>query len=163
MGCFQGMSGLQSCFGEPLSPAAVGAQLQARTLGCKAPEELSTAFPEWAGCNFIPENLHPKSFRGYIGHNTNVWAAASRAGIKVRPLVPGVIAFWLGAQEGALSQSQGSCSPHDAYLTRICAGSSCLLCNVLVPRKVQFAGGEGDWCGAGGAAGGRAGPGAGGH
>ena len=60
------------------------AQLQARTLGCKAPEELSTAYPEWVGCNFIPENLHPKSFRGYIGHNTNVWAAASRAGIKAR-------------------------------------------------------------------------------
>ncbi len=59
-------------------------QLQARTLGCKAPEELSAAFPEWEGCNFIPENLHPKSFRGYIGHNTNVWAAASRAGIKAR-------------------------------------------------------------------------------
>ncbi|KAK9842464.1 hypothetical protein WJX81_001323 [Elliptochloris bilobata] len=58
-------------------------KLQARTLGCQAPEELSSAFPEWVGCNFIPENLHPKSFRGYIGHNTNVWAAASRTGIKV--------------------------------------------------------------------------------
>ena len=77
-----------------MSSVAACAQLQARTLGCKAPEELSTAFPEWAGCNFIPENLHPKSFRGYIGHNTNVWAAANRAGIKARSLVAFVVAYW---------------------------------------------------------------------
>ena len=76
-----------------MSAVAACAQLQARTLGCKAPEELSTAFPEWAGCNFIPENLHPKSFRGYIGHNTNVWAAANRAGIKARSLVAFVAAY----------------------------------------------------------------------
>ncbi len=81
---------------------AACAQLQARTLGCKAPEELSSAFPEWAGCNFIPENLHPKSFRGYIGHNTNVWAAASRAGIKARPQ--------RSAMRHAGSRVQGVCS-----------------------------------------------------
>ena len=81
-----GISGLYVHYGNSWSFVAACAQLQARTLGCKAPDELSTAFPEWAGCNFIPENLHPKSFRGYIGHNTNVWAAANRAGIKVRSL-----------------------------------------------------------------------------
>ena len=37
----------------------------------------------WAGCNFIPEDLHPKSFRGSIGHNTNVWAVRDRAGMPV--------------------------------------------------------------------------------
>ena len=37
----------------------------------------------WDGCNFIPEDLHPKSFRGSIGHNTNVWAVRDRAGMPV--------------------------------------------------------------------------------
>ena len=59
-------------------------QLQARTLGCMPPKALSDSWPlHWDGCNFIPEDLHPKSFRGYFGHNTNVWAAASRKGLNV--------------------------------------------------------------------------------
>ena len=59
-------------------------QLQARTLGCFPPKALSERWPlHWGGCNFIPEDLHPKSFRGYFGHNTNVWAAASRKGLNV--------------------------------------------------------------------------------
>lgn len=59
-------------------------QLQARTLGCYPPKALSERWPlHWGGCNFIPEDLHPKSFRGYFGHNTNVWAAASRKGLSV--------------------------------------------------------------------------------
>lgn len=35
----------------------------------------------WSGCGFIPEDLHPKSFRGSFGHNTNVWAVRDRAGM----------------------------------------------------------------------------------
>ena len=62
-------------------------QLQARTLGCHPPKALSERWPlHWAGCNFIPEDLHPKSFRGYFGHNTNVWAAANRKGLNVSAL-----------------------------------------------------------------------------
>lgn len=102
---------------------AGGAQLQARTLGCKAPEELSSAFPEWAGCNFIPENLHPKSFRGYIGHNTNVWAAANRAGIKVRSLYrtrsPSGAQCWL-KQTGSMPLSSRPDSPLRKSTTCLC-------------------------------------------
>lgn len=42
----------------------------------------------WSGCNFIPEDLHPKSFRGSFGHNTNVWAIRERAsGMPIGPPV----------------------------------------------------------------------------
>jgi len=49
-------------------------QMQARTMGCNKPPELVERFNAWSGCNFIPEDLHPQSFRGGIGHNTNVFA-----------------------------------------------------------------------------------------
>ena len=57
--------------------------LQARTLGCGVPEPLRKKFPFWGGCNAIPEDLHPKSFRGCFGHNTNVWAALDREKLQV--------------------------------------------------------------------------------
>ncbi len=50
---------------------------------CPSSLWLSDAGRPWAGCNFIPEDLHPKSFRGSIGHNTNVWAVRDRAGMPV--------------------------------------------------------------------------------
>ena len=60
------------------------AQLRARVLGCSPPEALAARWPaHWSGCNYLPEDLHPRSFRAYFGHNTNVWAAASAAGLKV--------------------------------------------------------------------------------
>jgi hypothetical protein len=41
----------------------------------------------WSGCNFIPEDLHPKSFRASFGHNTNVWAVSERTGLAIgRPV-----------------------------------------------------------------------------
>eukprot|EP00884_Botryococcus_braunii_P021704 jgi/Botrbrau1/8217/Bobra.0392s0013.1 len=44
-----------------------------RQLSCPMAPELRAAFPHW-GCSFIPEGLHPKSFRGVFGHNTNIFA-----------------------------------------------------------------------------------------
>ncbi|EIE24267.1 hypothetical protein COCSUDRAFT_65824 [Coccomyxa subellipsoidea C-169] len=59
-------------------------KLQSRTMGCTPPTALSDRWPlHWGGCNFIPEDLHPKSFRGYFGHNTNIWAAATPKGINI--------------------------------------------------------------------------------
>ena len=59
-------------------------QLAARTMGCTPPRQLSELWPlHWEGCNFIPEDLHPKSFRGYFGHNTNVWATADVSAVQV--------------------------------------------------------------------------------
>ncbi|KAK9906760.1 hypothetical protein WJX75_007525 [Coccomyxa subellipsoidea] len=59
-------------------------KLQSRTMGCTPPKELSDRWPlHWAGCNFIPEDLHPKSFRGYFGHNTNIWATTMPTGINI--------------------------------------------------------------------------------
>lgn len=65
------------------------AQLQARVMGCWPPQALAQRWPlHWTGCNYIPEDLHPQSFRSYFGHNTNVWAAASRDGLKVHLQAP---------------------------------------------------------------------------
>ncbi|CAL8462169.1 g1700 [Coccomyxa elongata] len=83
---FQGaLPGLEQILAENLLYDIDDAQkLQLRTLGCTPPTELSKRWPlHWGGCNFIPEDLHPKSFRGYFGHNTNVWAAGSLRGIQV--------------------------------------------------------------------------------
>ena len=54
-------------------------------MGCSPPKELSEEWPlHWEGCNYIPEDLHPKSFRGYFGHNTNVWATHNTSLVQVR-------------------------------------------------------------------------------
>ena len=37
---------------------------------------------QWSGCNAIPEDLHPKSFRAAFGHNTNVWTMRDRTAFK---------------------------------------------------------------------------------
>jgi len=76
-----------------ISPAAVAAdardaaRLAARTLGCPAPPELVALAPHWGACGSIPEGLHPRSFRGTFGHNTNVWAARDPAGLTPGPCV----------------------------------------------------------------------------
>lgn len=36
----------------------------------------------WGGCNSIPEDLHPKSFRAAFGHNTNIWLMQDRKAFK---------------------------------------------------------------------------------
>ena len=55
-------------------------------MGCSSPKELSEEWPlHWDGCNYIPEDLHPKSFRGYFGHNTNVWATRNSSLVQVMP------------------------------------------------------------------------------
>lgn len=59
------------------------AKMQTHSMGCYSPKEISDRFPAWSGCGFIPEDLHPKSFRGSFGHNTNVWAVRDRAGMPV--------------------------------------------------------------------------------
>lgn len=41
----------------------------------------------WSGCNFIPEDLNPKSFRSAFGHNTNVFAVRELRGMPVGPPV----------------------------------------------------------------------------
>jgi hypothetical protein len=41
----------------------------------------------WSGCNFIPEDLHPKSFRSAIGHNTNVFAVREVRDMPIGPPV----------------------------------------------------------------------------
>ena len=63
---------------------AAGAQLQARTLGCKAPKELSSAFPEWAGCNVRdPEILKIVSLRARSCRRAR-WAARRRRSCRAR-------------------------------------------------------------------------------
>ncbi|KAA6428036.1 MAG: hypothetical protein FRX49_02697 [Trebouxia sp. A1-2] len=46
--------------------------LQLQLMGCPKPKELKQVGKVWGGCNAIPEDLHPKSFRAAFGHNTNV-------------------------------------------------------------------------------------------
>mmetsp|Transcript_5720 Transcript_5720/g.12635 ORF Transcript_5720/g.12635 Transcript_5720/m.12635 type:complete len:565 (+) Transcript_5720:140-1834(+) len=45
-------------------------------LGCPIPEELKKF---WHICNGMPEDLNPRSLRGIIGHNTNIWASKNSA------------------------------------------------------------------------------------
>lgn len=45
------------------------------------------AHSHWSGCNFIPEDLHPKSFRSAIGHNTNVFAVREVRDMPIGPPV----------------------------------------------------------------------------
>ena len=51
---------------------------------CAKPQALKDALPAWRGCNNMPEALHPKSFRGTFGHNTNVWATKQAAKFKLQ-------------------------------------------------------------------------------
>ena len=44
-------------------------------------------YPSWQGCNAVPEDMHPKSFRGYIGHNTNILAIKDRQLMQVTSLL----------------------------------------------------------------------------
>jgi hypothetical protein len=57
---------------------------QDRQLTCPMHPDVKEAFPTW-GCNFIPEGLHPKSFRGVFGHNTNIFATMHPEKYTVRP------------------------------------------------------------------------------
>ena len=41
------------------------------------------SFASWRGCNGVPEDMHPKSFRSYMGHNTNIWATRARSSMQV--------------------------------------------------------------------------------
>lgn len=41
----------------------------------------------WSGCNFIPEDLHPKTFRSSFGHNTNVFAVREVRDMPIGPPV----------------------------------------------------------------------------
>lgn len=81
-----------------------GLQLVSRTMGCSPPKELSQEWPlHWDGCNYIPEDLHPKSFRGYFGHNTNVWATHNTSSVQVMS-----VAHLVQKQTVSHSQSLGA-------------------------------------------------------
>lgn len=62
-------------------------KMQRRVMGCNNPPELVERFNHWSGCNFIPEDLNPKSFRSAFGHNTNVFAVRELRGMPVGPPV----------------------------------------------------------------------------
>eukprot|EP00884_Botryococcus_braunii_P021699 jgi/Botrbrau1/8212/Bobra.0392s0010.2 len=66
---------------------------------CPMAPELRAAFPHW-GCSFIPEGLHPKSFRSVFGHNTNIFATQHPEKYKVLPSWPGPpVPFWLTQED----------------------------------------------------------------
>ena len=45
----------------------------------KAPPHPLHSFPYWGGCNQLPEDAHPKSFRSMFTYNTNIWATSATA------------------------------------------------------------------------------------
>lgn len=109
--------------------------LQQQLMGCPKPKELKQVGKVWGGCNAIPEDLHPKSFRAAFGHNTNIWLMQDKKAFKVGSPV-GVMALdqdldeWYGQQPLKLGMGYRPCealSP-DVQVRHRCTCTNITVC-----------------------------------
>ncbi|KAL0024793.1 hypothetical protein WJX79_007618 [Trebouxia sp. C0005] len=109
--------------------------LHLQLMGCPKPKELKQVGKVWGGCNAIPEDLHPKSFRAAFGHNTNVWLMQDKKAFKVGTPV-GVMALdqdlneWYGQQPLKLGMGYRPCdliSP-DVQVRHRCTCTNVTVC-----------------------------------
>lgn len=57
-----------------------------RVIGCPPTPEMMK-FVMWASCGALPEDASPRSLRGLLGHNTNLWASKTTRLLKLQGVV----------------------------------------------------------------------------